>query len=415
MDKNEWYKAGEEIKNQVQNAIDTGDFSKLGITIGDTVNRAMGEVSHSLNQAVGEVSHGFERAIKNGTAAYQNRNSAANPYEAKTYRQDTGNRNPYSNTAYPQRPACQNNTRLNTKLFAKYPKGAVSGIVCSTMGYGAMAISGVSLVVTALAGGISIVGLSIAGGITAAGLGLGAYGSNLRNRTQRYRQYVDMVKDKLYCSIEDMASGTGRKEKFIRRDLKKMIRLGMFKQAHLDQKETCLIASDEMYEQYKLAQKSFEEEQKEIVEQAVDSEVAGVIEEGRNYVRLIRKCNDEIPGEEMSGKLDRLELLVTRIFAQVEKEPERAPELRKMLSYYLPTTQKLLEVYRDLDKQQIDVSNVAKTKIEIEGAVDTINEAFERFLDELFREKAWDVQSDISVLNTMLKQDGYLKEDFEDS
>ena len=84
-----------------------------------------------------------------------------------------------------------------------------------------------------------------------------------------------------------------------------------------------------------------------------------------------------------------------------------------MLNYYLPTTQKLLEAYRDLEKQNVEVSNISKTKKEIEAAVDTINLAFEKFLDELFREKAWDIQTDISVLNTMLKQDGYLKGDFE--
>ena len=232
------------------------------------------------------------------------------------------------------------------------------------------------------------------------------------------------MKEKLYCSIQDIASRTGRSERYIRRDLKKMMRLGMFRQAHLDQQETCLIASNEMYEQYKQTQKHYEEslhnEKQKAAEprdddaksKAQGSEVDKVIEEGRGYIRLIRQCNDEIPGEEMSDKLDRLEMLVTRIFGQVEKEPQLAPELRKMLSFYLPTTKKLLEAYRDLDRQQIDVSNIAQTKREIEMAVDTINEAFEKFLDDLFRDKAWDIQSDISVLHTMLKQDGYLKQDF---
>ena len=149
------------------------------------------------------------------------------------------------------------------------------------------------------------------------------------------------------------------------------------------------------------------------VADAVDSRAARILAEGREYIRVIRKCNDEIPGEEMSGKLDKLELLVTRIFARVEEEPEVAPELQKMLSYYLPTTQKLLEAYRDLDKQDVDVKNISETKREIEATVDTINTAFEKFLDELFRDKAWDIQSDITVLNTMLKQDGYLKSDFD--
>ncbi len=228
-----------------------------------------------------------------------------------------------------------------------------------------------------------------------------------------------MVKDKLYCSIQEMAQRTGKSERFIVKDLRQMIHLGMFKQAHLDQKQTCLIASDEMYDRYMLTQKNYEEEQKKLeIEKLADErrqqererlgEAAEVIEEGKGYVRLIRQCNDEIPGEEMSDKLNRLELLVTRIFDQVEKEPELASELRKMLSFYLPTTKKLLEAYRDLDRQQLDLSNIEQTKREIETAVDNINEAFEKFLDELFREKAWDIQSDISALHTILKQDGYL-------
>ncbi len=138
-----------------------------------------------------------------------------------------------------------------------------------------------------------------------------------------------------------------------------------------------------------------------------------MLEEGQNYVRMIRLCNDEIPGEEMSGKLYKLELLVTRIFDRVEKEPELAPDLHKMLNYYLPTTQKLLEAYRDLDRQNLELDNISRTKKEIEDTLDTINQAFEKFLDELFREKAWDIQTDISVLHTMLKQDGYLNGDFE--
>lgn len=59
------------------------------------------------------------------------------------------------------------------------------------------------------------------------------------------------------------------------------------------------------------------------------------------------------------------------------------------------------------------MKNISETKREIEATVDTINTAFEKFLDELFRDKAWDIQSDITVLNTMLKQDGYLKADFD--
>jgi 5-bromo-4-chloroindolyl phosphate hydrolysis protein len=192
----------------------------------------------------------------------------------------------------------------------------------------------------------------------------------------------------------------------------------MFLQGHLDKKETCFIASDEMFDQYMLTQKQYEEqlllESREAVKpaSATDDKVTKVLQEGRDYIAVIRKCNDEIPGEEMSEKLDKLEQLVTRIFARVEEEPALASDMQKMLNYYLPTTQKLLEAYRDLDKQDVQVQNISETRREIEKSVDTINMACEGILNDLFRDRAWDIQSDISVLTTMLKQDGYLKSDF---
>ena len=51
-------------------------------------------------------------------------------------------------------------------------------------------------------------------------------------------------------------------------------------------------------------------------------------------------------------------------------------------------------------------------KKEIEDTLDTLNIAFEKLLDDLFQETAWDVSSDISVLKTMLAQEGLTKNDF---
>lgn len=435
MDKNEWYRAGEEIRDQVQQAVDTGNFTNLGKNIGNTVNeainrtmqevnRTVGTVGDSVNRTVGAVGEGVNRVVNSvgdgisraaaGGLGGNVRSGGTGGYGGTGGWGGNAQVSPYASSPLYKHP----NVRPDTRLFQRTPRGSVSGVVNMCVGYsiaglGALAILGC----LAEPEGLAILIASIL--IFAGGLFTGIRGTRMLGRAGRYKRYVDMVKDKLYCSIRDMAAKSGKSERFVLNDVKKMIKLGMFKQGRLDEKETCLIASDDMYNQYMLTQKNYEEEQKKLeIEKLAEErrqaererlgEAGEVIEEGKNYVRLIRQCNDEIPGEEMSDKLDRLELLVTRIFEQVEKEPELAPELRKMLSFYLPTTKKLLEAYRDLDRQQLDLSNVEQTKKEIESAVDNINEAFEKFLDELFREKAWDIQSDISALHTILKQDGYL-------
>ena len=426
MNKNEWYQVGEDIKKQVQHAIDTNDFTELSKSIGETVGLAVGDVSKSLSdvsKGLNDIGKNINGVINDAAGSFQQGMSKVTAKSSIQHKPTDSSRQKwerYNGTVYYAKP----NLRPDPKLFNNTPKGSVSGIVWMLAGLGAVGGGGywlAQLALPVISGAEAVTTLSLPLLATTTGVGMGVYGARLRSRVDRFKHYVAIVKDKLYCSIEDMAGKTGRSPRYVRRDLKKMMQNGMFLQAHLDKKESCFIASDAMYEQYMLTQKQYEQqlqlEQKNNEEKSLlspaEEKAAAVLEEGRNYIAIIRKCNDDIPGEEMSEKLDKMEYLVTRIFARVEEKPEQAAELQKMLSYYLPTTQKLLEAYRDLDKQNVEVKNISDTKREIETTVDTINRAFEGFLDELFRDHAWDIQSDISVLNTMLKQDGYIKSDFE--
>ena len=76
------------------------------------------------------------------------------------------------------------------------------------------------------------------------------------------------------------------------------------------------------------------------------------------------------------------------------------------MEYYLPTTVKLLEAYQEMEAQPVAGENIRSSKKEIEATLETLNAAFEKLLDGMFQETAWDVSSDISVLQTLLAQEG---------
>ena len=97
-----------------------------------------------------------------------------------------------------------------------------------------------------------------------------------------------------------------------------------------------------------------------------------------------------------------------RIFQQVEKDPDVAGELHKFMNYYLPTTTKLVDAYQELYDQPAAGENMAGTKKEIEDTLDTINFAFEKLLDRFFQDTAWDISTDITVMKTMLAQEGLM-------
>lgn len=108
-----------------------------------------------------------------------------------------------------------------------------------------------------------------------------------------------------------------------------------------------------------------------------------------------------------------MEQIVHLIFQRAEEHPEVIPDLKKLMDYYLPMTVKLLDAYEDMDKQTIQGETIQSSKKEIENTLDTLNEAFAKLLDSIFQDTAWDVSSDISVLHTMLAQEGLTGNEFE--
>lgn len=233
----------------------------------------------------------------------------------------------------------------------------------------------------------------------------------IRQRLKRFRKYVSEMDGLSYYMIEDLSSATGKSSRYVARDLRKMIAAGMFPEGHIDEKQTYFMLDNESYELYLRSQENMRMREKEEAlrqkeQGAMDPEIRKAINEGRQFVHKIKEANIEIPGEEISRKLDRLEAVTGKIYDYVESRPEKFPAIKKFTEYFLPTTLKLLDAYRHFDNQPVKGENISTARKEIEDTMDTINLAFENLLDDLFQDAAMDVSTDISVLETMLAQEG---------
>ncbi len=222
-----------------------------------------------------------------------------------------------------------------------------------------------------------------------------------------------------FCTVAKLADTAGVTQERTKKDLKKMIACGACPQGHLDHSETCFMVDDKIYDEYLEAEKAYTvrteaaraEEQKQQTDPK-EAELEAVKKEGNEYLRQIRTANDALPGEVISEKLDRLENVAARIFLCVGQHPEKLPDIRRFIRYYMPTTLKLVKSYEGFEGQPVQGENITRAKEEIERALDTINTAFENLLDTLFADDALDVSTDISTLETMLKQEGLTGSDF---
>lgn len=416
----EWDRFGEEIKRTVQEAVESRNFDQLSRTISRTINDAVNSVTWNAKKYSNTSS---EQRWGN----YEYRESGTQNNQKQDYQNqgNTGAKTGYSYT-YGQ-------SRNSVILYDKKGMSTSGSVATAALGYTFFGIGAASAVMALIflmvfeqcfAGFLIWLILSV---LVALPFGImGISGTRSYKSKGRFKTYLRKLDGRECCNITELADGVGKSTQEVVKDLESMIRKRWFRQGHLDRQKTCLIVTDRMYREYlqletqkqnyqeqlkqddiqrQMNQRVAEQEQNERMKK-LDPEVRKVIEQGETFVYKIRQCNDAIPGEEISAKISRMELIVARIFDRVEQNPACVGDIRKLLEYYLPTTVKLLEAYEEMDAQPVYGENIQTAKKEIEATLDTLNAAFEKLLDNLFQDTAWDVSSDISVLNTMLYQEG---------
>lgn len=165
-------------------------------------------------------------------------------------------------------------------------------------------------------------------------------------------------------------------------------------------------ASAVVYFIARLLCKDIVEEVEEEPERTGNEELDRMIADGQAALKEMRRLNDSIQDETISAQIDRLEAISAKIFQQVQKEPRQLPQIRKFMSYYLPTTLKLLRAYEELSHQGVQGENISGTMERVRSMMSTIVTAFERQLDSLFGDQALDISTDITVLENMMAREG---------
>lgn len=413
---------GEQILGAVQDAISSQDYSKLNETVEQTIGTATENISKGIQKAVEEAREQAETG--NQRAAYRPEQYPRTKSERKTFNDQWINE-PYSNA---RREESENKTQLavvgdryvstGSMRVSGYLMAIVGGIWAAGFGVGALARAIVSVVT----GGGSLM-LIILLLLCIGGVGVMVKGVRKIGLANRFRKYIRWIGTNTYCDISTLAARLKKTDAFVLADVKKMLKQGLFRYGHLDRQDKCLMVTEEAYAQYQQAMSQLEERQKqekllssirknEKKNEAHSAEVQAFLEEGNAYIVKIHTCNDDIPGEEISDKISHMENIVRKIFQRVDEHPEVIDDLKRLTDYYLPTTVKLLDAYIELDRQPVQGENIVSSKREIENTLDTLNVAFEKLLDSIFRDMAWDVSTDISVLHTILAQEGLTRDAF---
>lgn len=145
-----------------------------------------------------------------------------------------------------------------------------------------------------------------------------------------------------------------------------------------------------------------------------DPEVDRLLREGDAAVAELRRLEKAIDNKAVAGKVTQIREVTEKIFKDIIDDPNDAPQVRRFAGYYLPTTLKLLKAYEKMGSGEVvEGTNVAGTLGKIESVLDTTLEAYKKQYDALFMDQALDIETDITVLEAMLKREGLTGKDFD--
>ena len=281
------------------------------------------------------------------------------------------------------------------------------GIAHISKGKKALFIFGWILIAAGLIGGISAIGGGTVWSVLrfiAVMLCGGGMLFTARTKDKKERLYQNCVKfigNKPAIDLNALARAAGVKPKKLEREIDEMLERGYFPAAaYYDNEHDVLVLDPE---------KAGE------IAPAMKTETAPSGQEGDRFDTLLQELEQtcgRIQDREMLEKTVQIRGLTAAIFHAVRENPEKEDQISNFLSYYFPTTLKLLDSYADFEEKGYQGEKLQQTKSRIESTADTIIAAYQKQLDHLYLPDTLDVDTDIDVLETMLKRDGLSEDDF---
>lgn len=127
----------------------------------------------------------------------------------------------------------------------------------------------------------------------------------------------------------------------------------------------------------------------------------------------LQQESDQLADDEISSKVDALLQICRHITRTAAEQPAKATSCRKFLSYYLPTTIKMITSCRSITQSGVSSAEVDKVRASTLKGLEMIIAACQNLLDSLFGGDVQDISLDVEILEKMLKRDGLIENELD--
>lgn len=141
--------------------------------------------------------------------------------------------------------------------------------------------------------------------------------------------------------------------------------------------------------------------------QKADDEIREVLKNGKKSLMGLRRMSMEIRNAEVRALCTEISGSIDKIFRTLNEKPDQVRSCRQFFHYYLPTTEKILVKYKELELSEIPNANVTESTV---SCLQNIRTAMDKQYNNLFESDILDLTVEMEVLTQICKRDGLLTE-----
>ncbi|MDY3036179.1 MAG: hypothetical protein SOS22_08190 [Absicoccus sp.] len=222
------------------------------------------------------------------------------------------------------------------------------------------------------------------------------------NRIDRFYLYANALKNNEAIPIEQLSQLAAQSEESTENDIRSMISHGLFEQVYFDASHHIVYKNYTAYQKSSLPPTPKEEK----AENAYPEEIQDFLEQMNAYRNTILSLSNQIKDTDIDQEFKKMLIILANIEKYITNHFEVLPKTNRMMKYYLPTAIKLLGNYQELEAGHIHLGTNDTTIQDIERALNQLNEGLINIYTDMCQDASMDIHADISVLQSMLQQDG---------
>jgi hypothetical protein len=139
-----------------------------------------------------------------------------------------------------------------------------------------------------------------------------------------------------------------------------------------------------------------------------DEKIDLLLRHGDEITAEMREIAGAVANSAVAGKIRSIADVTEKIYGDLLRDRNDYTQVRRFSEFFIPT---VLKMFRSYHQSEADVSrgeNQTETMNRIASALDSIEASFNKQYDALFRNQHMDIDTDITVLEGMMRKEGLM-------